>query len=183
MRWLTLVLVTLFVATSSPLAAQEAPVRRGALVRVKAPPQQPGWVVGTVVGWESESLLLEPEKPDRLRGTQLTLARDQITRLDVHRGRKRRTLLGAGIGGLVGAAAGVAIVAGICGGLGSDACTQSQVPIAGAIGAGGGFLIGAGIGTLVKTDRWKAVPLDRVRVSVMPVRKGRVALLVSVRVP
>ncbi len=183
MRYLTLVLVALFVATGSPLAAQEAPVEPGARVRVTAPAQQPGWVIGTVVAWEREQLVLEVERPDGLRGTQLRLARDQLTRLDVHRGRKRRTLLGAGIGGLVGAAAGVAIVAGICGGLDSDACTQGQVPIAGAIGGGGGLLIGAGIGTLIKTDRWKAFPVDRVRVSVTPVRNGRLALLVSVRVP
>ena len=43
-------------------------------------------------------------------------------------------------------------------------------------GAGIGGLIGA----FVKTDRWEAVPLDQLRVSVVPQRGGRFALGLSI---
>ena len=33
-------------------------------------------------------------------------------------------------------------------------------------------VIGAGIGTFIKTDRWEEVPLDRLRVSFGPKRDG-----------
>ena len=38
----------------------------------------------------------------------------------------------------------------------------------GAVGAG----IGAGIGALSKTDKWEEVPLDQLRVSIVPRRDG-----------
>ncbi len=180
MRYLALVLVALFVATSSPLAAQEAPVEPGARVRVKAPPLQPDWVMGTVVGWESGSLVLEPEKPDALGDTPLTLARDQITRLDVHRGSKSRALLGAGIGFGVGVGWTVLLLSS------ESLCNPEQqcdagdwargIAIFGGIGAG----LGALVGLLFKTDRWEAVPLEGIRVTFTPVYDGQPGLALSV---
>ncbi len=176
MRSLRFFLITLFVTTGSSLAAQEAPVESGARVRVKAPPRQPGWVVGTVVGWESESLVLEPEEP----GTSLTFARDQITRLDVHRGRKGRALLGGGIGLLSGVVFSFVLVAQLE--RDHDRFRNDRV-VLGAVFGGGGALLGALVGLLIRTDRWEAVPLERIRVSFTPVRNGRFAILASVTVP
>ena len=176
-RYLPLVFVALFVATSSPLAAQEAPVEPGARVRVKAPPLQPDWVRGTVVGWESGSLLLEPEKPDG--DTPLTLARDQITRLDVHRGSKSRALLGAGIGFGVGVALGFAA----CAGSGGSPCRSEGegspagfALVLGGVGAG----LGALVGLLFRTDRWEAVPMEGIHVTFTPVYDGQPGLALSV---
>ena len=178
MRCLPLVLVALFVATSSPLAAQQAPVEPGARVRVKAPPLQPDWVRGTVVGWESGSLVLEPEKPDG--NTPLTLARDQITRLDVHRGSKSRVLLGAGIGFGVGAALGFAACAGNTGSpCTNDAGEGSPAGFALALG-GVGAGLGALVGLLFRTDRWEAVPLEGIHVTFAPVYDGQPGLALSV---
>ena len=176
MRYLALVLVALFVATSSPLAAQEAPVEPGTRVRVKAPPLQPDWVRGTVVGWESGSLVLEPEKPDG--NTPLTLARDQITRLDVHRGTKSKALLGAGIGFGVGVGWTVLLFESICNS--EEECDAGDwakgIAIFGGVGAG----LGALVGLLFKTDRWEAVPLEGIRVTFMPAYDGQPGLALSV---
>jgi hypothetical protein len=180
MRCLPLVLVALFVATISPLAAQESPVEPGTRVRVKAPPLQPDWVRGTVVGWESGSLVLEPEKPDVLGDTPLTLARDQITRLDVHRGSKSRALLGAGIGFGVGAALGFAACAGNTGSpCTNDAGEGSPAGFALALG-GVGAGLGALVGLLFRTDRWEAVPLEGIHVTFTPVYDGQPGLALSV---
>ena len=181
-RYLPLVFVALFVATSSPLAAQEAPVEPGARVRVKAPPLQPDWVRGTVVGWESGSLVLEPENPEG--DTPLTLARDQITGLDVHRGRKSAAGKGALIGLGVGAVAGIAVGWGLCGAISDIPCeTSDQVEGSAIVGAVFG-LLGAGIGALIglaiKTDRWEAVPMEGIGVTFTPVYDGQPGLALSV---
>ena len=178
MRYLALVLVALFVATSSPLAAQEAPVEPGPQVRVKAPPSQPDWVRGTVLGWESGSLVLEPDKPES--DTPLTLARDQITRLDVHRGSKSKALLGAGIGFGVGVGLTVLTLSNgsVCNS--EEQCDAGDwakgIAIFGGVGAG----LGALVGLLFRTDRWEAVPLEGTRVSFTPVYDGQPGLALSV---
>jgi hypothetical protein len=46
-------------------------------------------------------------------------------------------------------------------------------------GAVGGF-VGGGIGAMSSSERWKEVPLDRLRVSIVPLRDGRFALGLSV---
>jgi hypothetical protein len=182
MRYLAVVLVALFVATSSPLAAQEAPVEPGARVRVKAPPLQPDWVRGTVVGWESGSLVLEPEKPEG--DTPLTLARDQITQLDVHRGRKSAAGKGALIGLGSGAVAGFALGFAACAGNTGSPCTNDAgegSPAGFALALGGvGAGLGALVGLLFRTDRWEAVPLEGIHVTFTPVYDGQPGLALSV---
>jgi hypothetical protein len=44
----------------------------------------------------------------------------------------------------------------------------------------GGAAVGLVVGAFTKTDRWEEVPLDRLRVSIVPQRDGRFALGVSV---
>jgi len=43
-----------------------------------------------------------------------------------------------------------------------------------------GALVGLGIGALLKSERWEEVPLDRLRVNIVPQRDGRFALGLSV---
>jgi hypothetical protein len=48
------------------------------------------------------------------------------------------------------------------------------------IGLMGGALIGASVGTFIRTDKWGEVPLDQLRVSLAPQRDGRFGLGLSV---
>ncbi|MFC1639221.1 hypothetical protein ACFL3B_00490 [Gemmatimonadota bacterium] len=95
---------------------------------------------------------------------------DSVTRLEVSRGRKSHSLEGLGLGWLVGAGVGAAV---------SD-CDPSSLGICEAvpigIGATVGLVIGTIFGSLIKSDRWEEVPLDRVRVSFAPQRDGRFAV-------
>ncbi len=80
---------------------------------------------------------------------------------------------GAGIGAGIGAAAGD-----------PDDDLYPLAIFAGAvIGGGSGLLIGSLVGASIKTDRWEAVPLERIRVSLMPAGNGGLGVVVSVRVP
>jgi hypothetical protein len=44
-----------------------------------------------------------------------------------------------------------------------------------------GVAFGGGIGAVYKTDRWEEVPLDRLRVSIVPLRDGRLGFGLEVR--
>jgi hypothetical protein len=130
--------------------------------------------------------VLEPEKPDG--NTPLTLARDQITGLDVHRGRKSAAGKGALIGLGAGAVAGVTLGFAACAGASGSPCTDdtgegSPVAFAAVLGATGAVL-GAGIGALfglaIGTDRWEAVPLEGIRVTFTPAYDGQPGLALSV---
>ncbi len=173
MRSLTLVAAALLLTTSSPLAAQEAPVEPGARVRVTAPDLGINKYTGMLEGVEGDTLVV-----DTLR---LPLA--SVTRLEVHSGQKSR----AGRGALIGAAAGV--VSGAI--IGAVACSGSCLGEAGsrpAVGAAlgaialvlPGLLVGTVAGALIKTDRWEDVPLKRIRVG--PTPEGGLAFVVSIRI-
>jgi hypothetical protein len=83
---------------------------------------------------------------------------------DADRDRRVAPLVGAGIG-LV--AMGV-----LCGG-DSGGCAEASPVVTFAA------LVGTGVGALIKSDRWQTVPLDRVRVTLTPARRG-VGLAVSI---
>lgn len=86
---------------NAPLYAQPQPLESGALVRVSA--QRCGLVESTTVfeAQRNDSLILE--------SARCPLA--DITGLEVHRGKRRNWLLGAGVGLLAGAATGAALFA------------------------------------------------------------------------
>lgn len=128
---------------------------------------------------------------DTLVVDTLRLASASVTRLEV----LRRQPWGAGRGAAVGAIIGVPLVVGI-GLVTYDECevrevtgffsnctfaaSKKDVILGGAfIGAAGGALLGAILGTLVKSDRWVGVPLELLRVRVLPQAEGRLALGLS----
>ncbi len=173
-----------------PLASATAQVRPGARVRVTrlpiCPPthttcvgRSPRQDVGTFVRWSDDTLLVLSN------GNTLALPLDAVTRLDVSRGRKTNTGKGAEIGFLLGGVVGAVIgyasyeeCEGVCFG---DFGSGFAAFVGGLVGGLGGGAVGALIGSSTKTDRWREVPLDRVRVSLGPQPDGRLGLGASVR--
>ena len=181
----TLVAAALVVATSAPLAAQEralypkgrgeeGPVEPGARVRVTAPD----------LGINKYTGVLEGVVGDTLAVDTLRLPLASVTRFEVHRGRKSRVGRGALIGAAVGVGSGAILGAVALSGY----CAPDPCPVeAAAYGALylvlPGLLVGTVVGALSKTDRWEAVPLDRIRVSLTSSGNGRLTILVSLKVP
>ena len=176
MRLGKLVGISLTVAPLVTIASQELPpLKPGDRIRVAAPTLSPGPLVGTVVAFEADSLMVQ-------RGTdtwRLSLA--SLTRLEMSQGRRSHAGLGAGIGLLVGA--GVRAVIG-------SGCHAVVVPVSSGVGCiavgaavigGAGALVGAVTGALVRTERWAEVPLDRLRVSFTSDRGGALTIRASLR--
>lgn len=105
-----------------------------------------------------------------------------ITQLWVADGTRTHFWAGAGIGLLSGA-----LIGGIIGStqhpdgsMGSLACSDDPATACGVIlGAPAGFILGGVVGALIRTDRWRPVPLSHLRMSVGPRLDAR-ALEVSV---
>ncbi len=109
-------------------------------------------------------------------GVPVRVPFEAITGLEASFTRRRHTreglVVGLALGALAGALAEVDEYA--CDFEDSTAFCSRGEAIAG--GIGGGALLGAGIGALVRTDRWQTVSLERVRVSLTPdVAGGRSA--------
>ncbi|HVR71745.1 MAG TPA: hypothetical protein VMT87_12960 [Vicinamibacteria bacterium] len=153
----------------------------GARVQVSAPAGVLGYTVqgearrsilGTVEGITSEQLTIRDGKASR------TVPFRDISHLKVANGKKRNAPGGAIAGGLI-AGLGMTLLAAMSGCDGCD--TGDFVSIIG-LSAAGGAAAGAGIGALIKTDRWErvAVPTPIVgtrgpfRLSVCGVHRGAV---------
>ncbi len=154
---------------SADLFGQEAPpVAPGDRVRIAAPEIVNDRVVGTVVALKPDTLAVNVENRD----SPLALPLASLTKLEVSQGQKSRTLKGAGIGFLVGGAAGLATAALACAIAGDcdadDPYTGLVYAVFGVLGAGVGTLTGAIIGSTIKVDRWDTVQLDQLRVGLPP---------------
>ncbi len=171
---MTLLLIT----RVTGLAAQHTLVTPGARVRVSAPTVAERPLLGTVVALEVDTLIVDA----RGYAHPLALPLASLAWLEVSRGQKSRTLKGAGIGFLVGGAAGLATAAIWCA-IDCDAgdpYTGLVYAALGVLGAGVGALTGAIIGSTIKVDRWLDVPLYQLRVGLTP--SERLGLTVSARV-
>jgi hypothetical protein len=96
-----------------------------------------------------------------------------LTRLEVHRGYRGRAGRGALMGaGALGAAGLAWAIVGCNTTWPCDGSDGDFRPIIYAVSGGGGAVIGAIFGALIgsqiKSDRWEDVPLNRVRVNVVP---------------
>jgi hypothetical protein len=169
------ILSTLLIALVSDAVTQEQPLQPGQRVRVTAP---------------DLGINKQAARFDALDGGMLTVTADStmrcpllgMTRLDVYRGRQGHPGLGAGIGSAVGAATGVVIGIQLCNSdwLCPDRYMGWAVLAGAGIGGATGALLGAGIGGLIKTDKWEEVPIDQLRVNMVPLRDGRFAFGLSV---
>jgi hypothetical protein len=141
-------------------------------VRISAPHRQT--LVGTVIAWERQSLVVNVTGPDNLAGTRMELPLETVTRLDVSQGRRSKAGRGAVIGGGVGLATGALAGAILAQGLSQYPDYQDPgfaVQVVGAfsgIGLAAGLGVGAVIGAISKGESWQALSLDRMRVSVLP---------------
>ena len=158
---LPFILVALVVTTGSPLAAQEAPVEPGARVRVKAPPQQPDWLVGTVSGLSSDSLVLKTE------GGERRFLWTDLEWVQIHQGKQNHVVAGAALGTVGGLLLGLLLNAAL------EDCPAETPQFPRDIGlfcAEEGergkiyaytALLGAGVGTLLgllwRTERWEDI--------------------------
>jgi hypothetical protein len=106
---------------------------------------------GRLAGWTAESIALESDG----RASEIPVA--LLSRLEVSRGTTGHALTGALIGAGVGAVGTVVLM------IGSAGDSEYTAGLAFLLGTGmfvlPGIGIGAGIGALVRTDRWETVPL------------------------
>lgn len=144
----------------SPLFAQDAPPDSG--IRVRATYSAAGTsrqVTGTLITLDADSLTLLVAAPSV---QSVSLARSQMTRLEVSAGRHSSAGTGALIGAGIGVVGGVALgLAGQCSGdeVGWEWCFDSQGytvgfgAVFGALGAG----LGAIVGAFVHHETWRSV--------------------------
>jgi hypothetical protein len=157
------------------------PIVVGSKVRFQAPTASQGPVQGTVMEMDSSSLLISTEKQRPFR-----VSRQAITQLEVAVGRRRNARKGLIIGTVAGAVL-VGLVAGIprdsfCPPAAPDpqSCRDTRklflttgLPLV--------ALEGAGVGALIKSDRWSSVPVAKVQMSLAPICGPGLGLALSLR--
>jgi hypothetical protein len=168
MRFSTL-LATLLVAPVAAVAAQDVPLQPGQRVRVTVPSADVSKQQATFQRVAGDTLVL----------SSASHAIADVTRLDVHAGRRSNTVVGAFIGALVLGSASLVTVEAVCNSGQMTCGSENATAIAGALGVVGGALLGAAIGSAVKSDKWEEAPLDRWRVGVAPTPDGRIGFAVS----
>jgi hypothetical protein len=169
---------------------QDPVLRPGSTIRLMAPcppteqPAAPGPLAacryqGTLVGMPADSLTIAAG-----HGT-IHLDRRAVTQLEISRGRRSQWLPGAGVGFLAGA--GITYLVLHQGGSTSLCDRSANQDAIGSLECGGltvlGGLAGAGLGAIIggrfRSERWQDVPIERLRVSLVPRRGVAVGLVMS----
>jgi hypothetical protein len=165
----------LAVALAAPCAAQDPSLGPGVRVRLSVAASR-DQLKGTVQALDRDTLSVISDDRQLVK-----VPRASITRLETGWGRKGNARKGLIIGGLIGVGGGLLV----CGAddddffgdfdhsTNLDTCDGAgewvALPLfAGAVYGG----IGALIGHFIKGDRWVELPLDKVRMSVGPSRRG-----------
>jgi hypothetical protein len=177
MRYIILA-ITVFTLVSPTLAVAQGALwlRPGAKVRVTALALGVSERVGLVQELKGDTLFVQVDamRQGHRQVEMLYVPIPAIARLDVTTGRRSHWLEGAGIGFLFGVVTGAAS--------GDDSSDRLFGQSAGEKALMGGFgagLIGAGIGALIKSDKWAEVPLDQLRPRLIAGYGGRVGVGVS----
>ncbi|MDQ3673522.1 MAG: hypothetical protein M3365_03990 [Gemmatimonadota bacterium] len=166
-------IVVLAIAPSGVFAQESVQLESGARVRLTTA-SIPARQVMRIVSATDDAIVVRSERDAETR----TLARTEITAMDVSTGQRRHTLRGAGIGALAGAAAGALAeystyeeCEGICF---FEPTSRGGAATAGAVVGGvAGLLVGTTIGFLLKSESWQRVqPNARIRIAPVPGRRG-----------
>jgi len=166
-------------APARPLAAQ---LLTGQRVRVEVGGAER--VTGTITALTPEAISLD------IDGTRRTFPRSSLTDVEVSTGIGSHWKTGAAVGGVVGAVGTFVALnqGGSTNPCDSDANQDAMgmgacVGIA-ALGGLGGALVGGFVGSLMHSERWERVPLDAVRLGLLPSRDGpSVGLSVTLALP
>jgi hypothetical protein len=156
----------LCLASFAGAIAQEQPLQAGQRVRVTA----------AALGLKKRVATFEAMRTDTLVVTTtatMNYPLSAITQLEAYAGRRGHFWTGFAIGGGLGAVGGAVL------GYAAAAIADEYNPQFFAYAAGGALAGGAvlgllcgGVGALSKSDKWENVPLDGLRVSVVPQRNG-----------
>ncbi len=125
-------------------------------------------VEGVVVALDADTLTLAAKEPGLFK-----IPVQSIQRLELRTGSRRNILRGFLIGAAIGAAAGLTDEQGGCGWTISSSGGRGGSAVCGGVG---GAMIGLGVGALVKSDVWVALPLS----SVPPASGGRFGVNVAI---
>jgi hypothetical protein len=166
-RHLSVLLVGLFMI---PQALAGQTISPGSRVRVTHPGE--GTRVGTVVDLTADTL--EVRFAGRSDAAHMSL--DQVSRVDVSRGRERRILRRAGVGFLVGAGGGA-----LFGAIAESQCDPATEFVC--LGAGGGAFLGGvffgavggvvgAVAGLAPSERWERVHVERRRIGIIAPATG-----------
>lgn len=169
-RITTLVLAALLTApvgpalAQAPSAPQEAEpalvtLPMGSTIRLQTTAAAGQWMKGVLVSADSASMAFVPEGAPPLGANQMRLATASVARFEIRTGRKRQWLWGLAVGAAVGLAVGATVEVDpvACEFSYDYECSRGE-----ALALYGITLAatGAGVGALIKTDRWTPVALD-----------------------
>ncbi len=180
-RRLALILAVL--GTGAPVAlAQEAPapphlrLPAGIRVRVRTYSLPNQTIEGTLLAADSGAVRLVPKSDQPLIGGEMKLPAADVTRMDVALGKKRHWWQGAVIGAAVGLALALTddVDPVLCKTNENVLCSRGEAL---AVYGLTSTALGAGIGALIKTDKWTPVALDTLG---PPVRETRAPLSAKV---
>jgi hypothetical protein len=131
----------------------------GARVRLQTMAAPGAWIKGILVSADSASVALVPENAPPLGANQLRVPSASVGRFELQTGSKRHWLRGLVAGVALGVALGFTVdvdpVA--CEYDYNYACSRGEAVAYAAVGSGA---LGAGIGALIKTERWAPVALE-----------------------
>lgn len=157
---------------AAPLRAQtpDARVATGDRIRYRLQDGSKGKV--TVLGVGADWMKVQRHSGEAVR----RIEKADLASLHLWAGRRRHPVEGALLGLGVGAACGYGLAQALCD-YGSDCDSGQAMLVMGAMGS----VLGAGVGALIRSDRWREVSPTTVRFGILPARGGgvRVALRLS----
>jgi hypothetical protein len=156
---ITALIALLSCVTQNPVFGQQLPVPRGATVRVLRPNFEGAsvWSEGRVVYASRDSLLLAETDSDPL------VRFNESLRLQI---RSRRSM--TAVGGIIGLAAGLTAGYHLSG---TTADNDGSTILKAVAGAFLGGALGTFVGSRIKMDGWKDVPLEETRRSIAPLNE------------
>lgn len=118
-------------------------------------------IIGTLVSADPALIVLRDSS-----GVEQRVATGPASELQVSRGHRSHWLLGLGIGAVLGGSLGVATA------LQCDSDEAAACYIGAPLGLGGGMVLGALIGSTVRSERWRTVDASWLTVSAVPAGGG-----------